>query len=159
MGAQLSGDHQLLWVATPADWYVRLLGKRAGPHYQRIQNFMTKAQALRVSIVFVGPPGYFWKQGPMRDAIGDLDLQVMRMRCCHFGWKCDLSREVPSGSYLQAATTCTRIPASLWRCTCQTGGKPAQLTERELDWYGQGAQKAEWRNKTVTIMTARLINQ
>eukprot|EP00959_Pyramimonas_sp_CCMP1952_P229539 4799189-Pyramimonas_sp.AAC.1 len=28
LGALLFGDHQLLWVATPADWYVRLPGKR-----------------------------------------------------------------------------------------------------------------------------------
>eukprot|EP00959_Pyramimonas_sp_CCMP1952_P380690 7975932-Pyramimonas_sp.AAC.1 len=26
----------------------------------------------------MGPPGYFWKQGPIRDAIADLDLQGMR---------------------------------------------------------------------------------
>eukprot|EP00959_Pyramimonas_sp_CCMP1952_P066918 1397347-Pyramimonas_sp.AAC.1 len=38
LGALLLGDYQLLWVATPADWCVRLPGKRAGPHYQRIQN-------------------------------------------------------------------------------------------------------------------------
>eukprot|EP00959_Pyramimonas_sp_CCMP1952_P275198 5752667-Pyramimonas_sp.AAC.1 len=28
--ALLSGDYQLLWVATPADWHARLPGKRAG---------------------------------------------------------------------------------------------------------------------------------
>eukprot|EP00959_Pyramimonas_sp_CCMP1952_P033927 711703-Pyramimonas_sp.AAC.1 len=85
LGALPSGDYQQLWVATPADWHVRLPGKRAGPHYQCIQNLMTKAQALRMTIALVGPPGYFWKQGPTRDAIEDLDLQVMRMRSCHFG--------------------------------------------------------------------------
>eukprot|EP00959_Pyramimonas_sp_CCMP1952_P050881 1062978-Pyramimonas_sp.AAC.1 len=94
---------------------------------------MTKARALRLSIVLVGPPGYFWKQGPIRDAIEDLDWQVMRMRCCQVDVKCDLSSEMPSGSYLQVATTCTRIPTNLWRCTCQTAEKPARLTEHELD--------------------------
>eukprot|EP00959_Pyramimonas_sp_CCMP1952_P439792 9207318-Pyramimonas_sp.AAC.1 len=49
LGALFSGDYQLSWVATPADWYVRLPGKRAGPHYQRIQNLM-KARALRMTI-------------------------------------------------------------------------------------------------------------
>eukprot|EP00959_Pyramimonas_sp_CCMP1952_P461138 9481101-Pyramimonas_sp.AAC.1 len=91
LSALLSGDYDLLWVATPADWHVRLPGKRAGPHYQRIQNLMTKARALRMSIVLVGPPGYFWKRGPIRDAVADLDLQVMRMRCCHIGLKYDRS--------------------------------------------------------------------
>eukprot|EP00959_Pyramimonas_sp_CCMP1952_P142391 2981075-Pyramimonas_sp.AAC.1 len=51
-----SGDHLQLWAATPADWHARLPGKRAGPHCQRIQNVMTKARALRASIVLVGPP-------------------------------------------------------------------------------------------------------
>eukprot|EP00959_Pyramimonas_sp_CCMP1952_P139890 2927554-Pyramimonas_sp.AAC.1 len=119
---------------------------------------MTKARALRMSIVLVGPPGHFWKQGPMCGALEDLDLQVMRMRCCHFGLKCDRSRKLPGGSYLQVETTCTRIPTNLWRCTCQAAGKPAQLTEQELDWYVHGAQKAAWRNQTLASMTARLID-
>eukprot|EP00959_Pyramimonas_sp_CCMP1952_P447953 9379951-Pyramimonas_sp.AAC.1 len=50
VGAVLSGDYQLLWVATPADWDVRLPGKRAGPRCQRVQHLLTKARALRMSI-------------------------------------------------------------------------------------------------------------
>eukprot|EP00959_Pyramimonas_sp_CCMP1952_P388112 8133031-Pyramimonas_sp.AAC.1 len=107
-----------------------------------------------MSIVLVGPPGYFWKQGPIRDAFEDLDLQAMRMRCCHFGLKYDRSSKLPSGSYLQVAITYTRIPTNLLRCTCPTAGEPAQLAEHELDWCGQGAHMAEWRNKTFAIMTA-----
>eukprot|EP00959_Pyramimonas_sp_CCMP1952_P087401 1828644-Pyramimonas_sp.AAC.1 len=83
-GALFSGASQLSRAAAPADWHVRLPGKRAGPPYQGIQNLMTKARVLRMSIVPVGPPGYFWKQGPMRDAIEDLDLQGVRMRCWNF---------------------------------------------------------------------------
>eukprot|EP00959_Pyramimonas_sp_CCMP1952_P240694 5030475-Pyramimonas_sp.AAC.1 len=45
-----------LLVATPADWHVRLPGKLAGSHYQRIKSCMTKARALRMCIVLVGPP-------------------------------------------------------------------------------------------------------
>eukprot|EP00959_Pyramimonas_sp_CCMP1952_P163780 3424204-Pyramimonas_sp.AAC.1 len=89
LGALLSGDNELWCLATPADWHVRLPGKRAGPHYQRIQDMMSKARALRMTAVLVGPPGYFWKQGPMRDEIDDLGLQVVRMRFCHFGLKYD----------------------------------------------------------------------
>eukprot|EP00959_Pyramimonas_sp_CCMP1952_P431391 9034918-Pyramimonas_sp.AAC.1 len=62
LGALLSSDYQLLLVATPADWHVRVPGKRAGPRYQRIQNMMFKARALRMATVLVGPPGCFWKQ-------------------------------------------------------------------------------------------------
>eukprot|EP00959_Pyramimonas_sp_CCMP1952_P288971 6043473-Pyramimonas_sp.AAC.1 len=43
---------------------------------------MSKARVLRMTIVPVGPPGYFGKQGPIRGAIEDLGLQVMRMRFC-----------------------------------------------------------------------------
>eukprot|EP00959_Pyramimonas_sp_CCMP1952_P265966 5560867-Pyramimonas_sp.AAC.1 len=43
------------------------------------------------------------------------------------------------------------------RCTCKKAGETAQLTEHALDLHGQGAQDAEWRNKTLGIMTARLL--
>eukprot|EP00959_Pyramimonas_sp_CCMP1952_P118281 2473108-Pyramimonas_sp.AAC.1 len=56
LGALLSGDYQLLWIATPADWCVRPPGKRAGPHCQRIQHMMSKARALRMTIVLAVPP-------------------------------------------------------------------------------------------------------
>ena len=76
----MSGDYIMLWVATRSDWYVRFPGQRAGPHYQRIQNLMVKARAMRMSIVLMGPPGCFWKLGPIRDAIEDLGMQTMRVR-------------------------------------------------------------------------------
>ena len=148
----------MLWVATPSDWYVRLPGKRAGPHYQRIANLMVKARALRMSIVLMGPPGYFWKLGPIRDAIEDLGMQTMRMRFCHFGIKFDRASRKPSGTYIQIAITCTRIPVNLWKCNCHIAGKPA-LHEHELYWYGHNAARAEWRNKTLATLTARLIDQ
>eukprot|EP00959_Pyramimonas_sp_CCMP1952_P466494 9490039-Pyramimonas_sp.AAC.1 len=87
----------------------------------------------------------------------DLDVQVLRMRFCHFGFKYDCTNKLPSGSFLQGATTCKRISTHLWTCICKRAGKPAVPTEQVLDWYGQGAQESEWRNKTQTIMTARLI--
>eukprot|EP00959_Pyramimonas_sp_CCMP1952_P225437 4714588-Pyramimonas_sp.AAC.1 len=73
---------------------------------------------------------------------------------CHFGLKYDRDNMLPSGSNLQAATTYTRIPTDLWRCTCSIAGKLAQPTEHILDGHKQGEQKAEWRNKTLAIMTA-----
>eukprot|EP00959_Pyramimonas_sp_CCMP1952_P170633 3565813-Pyramimonas_sp.AAC.1 len=83
----------------------------------------------------------------------------MRMRFCHFGFKHGRANTLPSGSHLQVATTCTRIPTNLWRCAYNITGKPAEPAEQILDWQGQGAQKAEWRNKTLAIMTASLIDQ
>eukprot|EP00959_Pyramimonas_sp_CCMP1952_P098693 2063080-Pyramimonas_sp.AAC.1 len=91
----------------------------------------------------------------MRDAIEDLDLQVMRMRFCHFGLKHDRANALPRRSYLQVATTRARIPTNPWRCACNIAGEPAEPTAHILDWHGQGAQEAEWRNKTLAIMAAR----
>eukprot|EP00959_Pyramimonas_sp_CCMP1952_P071796 1499679-Pyramimonas_sp.AAC.1 len=82
----------------------------------------------------------------------------MRMRFSLFGLKYKRSNTLPSGSYLQVAATCARIPINLLRCTCKTAREPAQPTEHVLDWHVQGAQKAEWRDKTPANMTARLID-
>eukprot|EP00959_Pyramimonas_sp_CCMP1952_P345449 7234191-Pyramimonas_sp.AAC.1 len=84
----------------------------------------------------------------------DLDLQVVRRRFCHVGLKYDRSNTLPGGAHLQVATACARTPTNLGRCTCKTAGRLAQHTEHVLDWHGHGAQKADWRNKTLTIMTA-----
>eukprot|EP00959_Pyramimonas_sp_CCMP1952_P428186 8967947-Pyramimonas_sp.AAC.1 len=67
----------------------------------------------------------------------------MRVRFCHFGLKHDRASKLPSGSYLQVAITCARIPTNLWRCACNMAGAPAEPTEHILDWYGQDAQKGE----------------
>ena len=32
LGNILHGDYDLVWISTPADWYVRAPGKRMGPH-------------------------------------------------------------------------------------------------------------------------------
>eukprot|EP00959_Pyramimonas_sp_CCMP1952_P427823 8959853-Pyramimonas_sp.AAC.1 len=76
------------------------------------------------------------------------------MRFCHVGLKYDRANTLPSGSDLQVATTCVRIPANLWRCACNIAGEPAEPTGHLPVWYGQGAQSAEWRNKTLAILTA-----
>eukprot|EP00959_Pyramimonas_sp_CCMP1952_P077962 1629662-Pyramimonas_sp.AAC.1 len=55
LGSPLSGDYQLLWVATPADWRARLPGERVGPRYRRIQNLAVKVRTLRMPVVLVGP--------------------------------------------------------------------------------------------------------
>eukprot|EP00959_Pyramimonas_sp_CCMP1952_P042319 885125-Pyramimonas_sp.AAC.1 len=57
------------------------------------------------------------------------------------------------------ATTHARIPINLWKCTRQTAGGPARRAEHELDWRGQGAQRAGWRNESLAIVTGRLICQ
>ena len=85
LGNLLAGDYHLLWVATPSDWTIHTPGKRAGPHYQRIQNLMVKARALRMQITLMGPPGYFWKLAPIKDTIEDLRLRTIYMYLCHFG--------------------------------------------------------------------------
>eukprot|EP00959_Pyramimonas_sp_CCMP1952_P211850 4433413-Pyramimonas_sp.AAC.1 len=93
---------------------------------------MSKARALRMTTVLVGPPGHFWKQGPIREAVEDLDLQVMRTRFCHFGRKYDRANTLPSGSYLQVATACTRIPTNLW---CSEG----RMAQQDASDHGRKA--------------------
>ena len=80
LGDFLAGDYHVLWITTPADWYVRVPGKRATSHWDRIRNYLVKAKALRMRVVLFGPPGHMWKIAPMRDSIEDLRLQVVRMR-------------------------------------------------------------------------------
>eukprot|EP00959_Pyramimonas_sp_CCMP1952_P277298 5797279-Pyramimonas_sp.AAC.1 len=77
MGAQyfggiLPGDHAVFWVATPADWLVRLPNKRAGSHYESLRDLLTKAHALRMQMLLVGPPGCSWKLAPIQEAIQNL---------------------------------------------------------------------------------------
>eukprot|EP00959_Pyramimonas_sp_CCMP1952_P217022 4538879-Pyramimonas_sp.AAC.1 len=97
----------------------------------------------------MGPPGYFWRVGPIRDTIEDLGLQIMRMRCGHYGLKFDRSGRLPGGSYLRVATTYACIPANPWECACLVVGNHARQAEHEYVWYGQGAQRAEWRTKRL----------
>ena len=33
-----AGGYHLLWVSTPADWYVRAPGRRMGPRWQKTQH-------------------------------------------------------------------------------------------------------------------------
>ena len=152
LGTLLSGDYQLLWVSTPADWYVRTPGKRAGPHWNRIRNLLVKARALRMQIVMFGPPGYMWKVTPIRDAIEDTKLHTVRMRLCSFGLQYDKHGTKPSGTYLQVATTFP-LGAGIWRCMCKSH------TEHQLDWYGKTQHHAEWRAQTLRTLTTRLLDQ
>eukprot|EP00959_Pyramimonas_sp_CCMP1952_P215229 4503344-Pyramimonas_sp.AAC.1 len=60
---------------------------------------------------------------------------------------------------LQVTTIYARGSANQWKGTCQAAGNLAEQTEHEFDWCGHGAHWAEWRNKPIAIMTARLIHQ
>ena len=141
LGKILHGDYSLLWISTPADWYVRLPGKRTTPHWQRVQLWITKAHRLQVSVVLFGPPGHMWKIPSIIDTIRDLPLNATKMRLCHFGEKYSTSSNVPSGSYLQVATSLP-LPTTIWRCRCTI-----TIQNHNLDWYGQTSDHAEWRRR------------
>eukprot|EP00959_Pyramimonas_sp_CCMP1952_P388590 8142425-Pyramimonas_sp.AAC.2 len=106
--------------------------KAAGPHYQRIQHLLTEARALRMSMVLVGLPGYFWTQCPRRDTIDDLDLQS----CV-----CDAAMSVRNTTVLvscQADDICKwQLLARASQPTCggarakQQGGLPNSLS---MNW-------------------------
>ena len=105
LGAIIGGEYAMIWIGTPADWYVRTPGKRMSTHWQRIQNILIKASKLRSKIIMFGPPGYVWKVSAIHDTIEDLKLSTVRMRLCHFGTKFNPHDSTPSGTYMQVATS------------------------------------------------------
>ena len=150
-GNLISGKYKLLWISTPADWYVRLPHKRAGPHWQKIRDLMHKAKELKMDIILFGPPGYLWKLAPVRDAIQDLQLNLTRMRLCHFKLKFNNQEPKPSGSYMQVATT-RHISTKAWMCNCKVN-----IDQHVLDWYGHTARHGSWRQEVLARMTTDLI--
>eukprot|EP00959_Pyramimonas_sp_CCMP1952_P329588 6900457-Pyramimonas_sp.AAC.1 len=52
----------------------------AGPHDERIRNLLITARALRMQIVIMGPPGYFWKLVPIQEALPSLKPREILMR-------------------------------------------------------------------------------
>ena len=98
--ARLSrGDYDLLWIATPGDWYVRTPDNRCNPHWQRILTGMKKTADRQMHILIYGPPGFLRKLPNFREFIEGLKLDTRRLRLCHFDEKYD--KETPG----QAAPT------------------------------------------------------
>ena len=56
IGKLLRGDYSLMWMSTPADWYVRTPGKRANPHWQRLQNWIQRSIKLNMKLIVFAPP-------------------------------------------------------------------------------------------------------
>eukprot|EP00959_Pyramimonas_sp_CCMP1952_P418540 8768349-Pyramimonas_sp.AAC.1 len=50
-------------------------------------------------------------------------------------------------------TSCPIAPTTLWRC------KSTSVKEHQLDRDRLEQQRAEWRNKTMTFLTAQLVDQ
>ena len=65
---------------------------------------MRIAVESNIKVIAFGPPGMMWSMPIMSLAIEDLDLQLQRMRLCHFNERFDESSDSPSGTYLQVAT-------------------------------------------------------
>ena len=146
LGSIINGEYFMVWISTPADWYVRTPGKRMSTHWQRIQNILIKASKLKSKIIMFGPPGYVWKISAINDTIEDLKLSVVRMRLCHFGIKFNLQDRTPSGTYMQIATSFP-INSRAWPCNCKL-----DINKHVLDWYGKTIRHAEWRNQTRTLL-------
>ena len=50
----LNSKYALVWIATPADWFVRTPGKKATAHWRRILDWIRTATRLRIPLVVVG---------------------------------------------------------------------------------------------------------
>ena len=138
-GNLIKGDYNLLWIATPSDWYVRTPDKRANPHWQRIQTWLRTATKLGMQVVMFGPPGFQWKIPSINETIEDLSLHTTRMRLCHFGEQFNKQDSKPSGSYIQVVTNMP-IKYKLWACRCNI-----PIVQHSLDWYGKTLEHVEWR--------------
>ena len=138
-GNLIKGDYNLLWIATPSDWYVRTPDKISNPHWQRIQTWLRTATKLGMQVVMFGPPGFPWKIPNIKETIEDLSLHTTRMRLCHFGEKFNKQDSKPSGSYIQVVTNMP-LKYKLWACRCSI-----PIDQHSLDWYGKTQEHAEWR--------------
>ena len=133
--------YNLLWISTPTDWYIRSPNNRTQAHWQRLRNWMTKACDLQITFIMFGPPGFPWKIPNIKESIEDLQLNISRMRLCHFQEKADKNNPLPSGTYLQAATN-MNISRYMWKCPCAQS-----IPEHVLDWYGHTQEHSDWRRK------------
>ena len=104
-GKLLKGDYALMWLSTPSDWYVRTPDKRANQHWQRMVNWIKRAVNLQMRVVLFGTPGFTWKLPNIKETIEDLRFNMTKMRLSHFGEKYDQQNQLPSGSYIQVATS------------------------------------------------------
>ena len=131
----------MLWISTPNDWHVRTSTTKTTAHWQRIQHWIKKAVLLGVILVVYGPPGFLWNIPDLKETIQDMQMNVSKIRLCHFGDKFDSKDPKPSGSYLQVATT-SKIPLLQWQCNCKI-----PIKDHVLDWYGRHQEQSDWRRK------------
>ena len=94
-------------------------------------------------IVVFGPPGFLWKLPNFKETLVELELDIVRMRLCHFGVQYDTQCAAPSGSYIQVATT-VQLPYRKFGCHCKIGSY-----QHKLDWHGKNADHAAWRRKVL----------
>eukprot|EP00959_Pyramimonas_sp_CCMP1952_P167802 3507028-Pyramimonas_sp.AAC.1 len=60
-----------------------------------MRNLLTKARALRMHIVLMGPPGYFWTLAPIRGALDSLNLREIWLGLCHADFKYGRAKQMP----------------------------------------------------------------
>ena len=141
-GRLADGEYDLVWLSTPADWYVRTPGRRGGPHWRRLAAWLMKAARTRVPVALWGPPGHPWTVPAVQEAIRDAGLTTMRIRLCALGQKYNEQDTRPSGSYLQLATSMDIVEPKKYTCSCKCA-----MSEHTLDWYGRSPEQAAWRQR------------
>ena len=144
------GEYTLLWIATPSDWYVRVPGKRGNPHWQRVITLVKQGHMQGMTVIMFGPPGFLWKIPNIKETLDTFNMDVVRMRLCHFNLKYDQTSNAPSGSYVQVATN-KSLPPMVFKCNCRVG-----IDKHVLDWYGKTEEHAEWRRSVLEHFCSRL---
>ena len=145
----LSGEYDLLWVTTPADWFVRTPGKRENPHWRRILDWMKRAAGRLMKIIIYGPPcTHIWRIPNFWETARELNLRTHRLHLCHFGEKYNRESKNPSKSYIQIVSNMS-LPYGFAQCNCGN-------IEHDNDWYGKTQPHADWRYGVNRDMTKRL---
>ena len=149
----MDGTYSLVWISTPSDWSVRIPGNKVTAHWQRVQQWIHKTATLGIILIIFGPPGFLWKLPNIRETMEECELQVVRMRLCHFKERYDKTSTVPSGAYLQFATNQTNFNTRRWQCPCKL-----PISDHKLDWYDRNQANADWRRRMRALCVRDLCN-
>eukprot|EP00959_Pyramimonas_sp_CCMP1952_P403641 8458350-Pyramimonas_sp.AAC.1 len=94
-----------------------------------------------------------WHATPMRDAMGDHNLHVARVRPCSLGDRCSSRGEAQRGFCMQVAISRAKS-TKMWGCTGQGG-----MTAHVRDCNGHALRQAECCAHVRHVSATRLLDQ
>ena len=138
-GKLMLQEYVILWISSPAGWYLKTKGRKYYAHWLRLWQLMRIALSIGILLVVYGTPNQMWKQTNIYEILTE-KTYVQRIRLCHLDLRYDKEDKKPSGSYLYIATNHVAAKHGQWKCKC---GIP--IADHVLDWYGREETRATWR--------------